>query len=161
MARRGETSGPGRLDALLGAGTTLGLTDGQLVERFAARRSVESAESAFEALVSRHGPMVRRVCRQVLRGETDADDAFQAVFLVLARRAGARLQTLIIDEGFGSQDAKGREKLVECLNAIKDDFERIIVITHIDELKDAFANRIEVTKTPTGSQVVTMEGSAG
>ena len=84
-----------------------------------------------------------------------------ALSKLLARRAGARLQTLIIDEGFGSQDAKGREKLVECLNAIKDDFERIIVITHIDELKDAFANRIEVTKTPTGSQVVTMEGSAG
>ena len=70
-----------------------------------------------------------------------------ALSKLLARRAGARLQTLIIDEGFGSQDAKGREKLVECLNAIKDDFERIIVITHIDELKDAFANRIEVTKT--------------
>ncbi len=84
-----------------------------------------------------------------------------ALSKLLARRAGARLQTLIIDEGFGSQDAKGREKLVECLNAIKDDFERIIVITHIDELKDAFANRIEVTKTATGSQVVTMEGSAG
>ena len=84
-----------------------------------------------------------------------------ALSKLLARRAGARLQTLIIDEGFGSQDAKGREKLVECLNAIKEDFERIIVITHIDEMKDAFANRIEVTKTPTGSQVVTMEGSAG
>ncbi len=84
-----------------------------------------------------------------------------ALSKLLARRAGARLQTLIIDEGFGSQDAKGREKLVECLNAIKEDFERIIVITHIDELKDAFVNRIEVTKTPTGSQVVTMEGSAG
>ena len=66
--------------------------------------------------------------------------------------AGARLQTLIIDEGFGSQDAKGREKLVDCLDAIKDDFERIIVITHIDELKDAFATRVEITKTPSGSR---------
>ncbi len=84
-----------------------------------------------------------------------------ALSKLLAHRAGARLQTLIIDEGFGSQDAKGREKLIECLDAIKDDFDRIIVITHIDELKDAFANRIEVTKTATGSQVVIMEGSAG
>ena len=84
-----------------------------------------------------------------------------ALSKLLARRAGARLQTLIIDEGFGSQDAKGREKLIECLSAIKEDFERIIVITHIDEMKDAFANRVEVTKTPTGSQVVVMEGSAG
>lgn len=84
-----------------------------------------------------------------------------ALSKLLARRAGARLQTLIIDEGFGSQDAKGREKLVECLDAIKDDFERIIVITHIDELKDAFATRVEITKTPSGSQITVMEGSAG
>ena len=89
MAQRGGSSGPGRLEALLGAGTTAGLTDGQLVERFAARPSVESAEAAFEALVTRHGPMVRGVCRQVLRDEADADDTFQAVFLVLARRAGS------------------------------------------------------------------------
>ena len=84
-----------------------------------------------------------------------------ALSKLLAHRAGASLQTLIIDEGFGSQDAKGREKLIECLNAIKDDFKRIIVITHIDELKDAFANRIEVTKGPSGSQVVMMEGDSG
>jgi len=84
-----------------------------------------------------------------------------ALSKLLSRRAGAKLQTLIIDEGFGSQDAKGREKLVECLNAIKGDFERIIVITHIDELKDAFATRVEITKTPTGSQITVMEGSAG
>ena len=84
-----------------------------------------------------------------------------ALSKLLARRAGARLQTLIIDEGFGSQDAKGREKLVECLDAIKDDFDRIIVITHIDELKDAFATRIEVTKGPAGSHVTVMEGAAG
>ena len=84
-----------------------------------------------------------------------------ALSKLLARRAGARLQTLIIDEGFGSQDAKGREKLVECLDAIKDDFERIIVITHIDELKDAFATRVEVIKTPSGSQITVMEGAAG
>ncbi len=84
-----------------------------------------------------------------------------ALSKLLSRRAGAKLQTLIIDEGFGSQDAKGREKLVECLNAIKEDFERIIVITHIDELKDAFATRVEVIKTPTGSQITVMEGSAG
>ncbi len=84
-----------------------------------------------------------------------------ALSKLLARRAGARLQTLIIDEGFGSQDAKGREKLVECLDAIKDDFERIIVITHIDELKDAFATRVEVVKTPSGSQITVMEGAAG
>jgi exonuclease SbcC len=72
---------------------------------------------------------------------------------LLARRAGAQLQTLVIDEGFGTQDAQGRERLVEVINAIRDDFTRVLVSTHIEELKDAFPARIEVTKTPEGSVV--------
>jgi exonuclease SbcC len=72
---------------------------------------------------------------------------------LLAHRAGAQLQMLIIDEGFGTQDAEGRERLVEAITSIQDDFARILVITHIEELKDAFPVRIEVTKTPQGSQI--------
>ena len=72
---------------------------------------------------------------------------------VLAQRAGARLQMLVIDEGFGSQDAQGRQRLVEAINLVKDDFAKILVITHIEELKDVFPNRIEVEKTPDGSQL--------
>jgi exonuclease SbcC len=72
---------------------------------------------------------------------------------LLARRAGAQLQTLVIDEGFGTQDAQGRERLVEAINTVQDDFSRILVITHINELKDTFPARIEVTKTPEGSKV--------
>ncbi len=59
-------------------------TDCQLLDDFAARRD----ESAFAALLSRHGPMVLRVCRRLLRHEQDAEDAFQATFLVLAQQAG-------------------------------------------------------------------------
>jgi len=76
-----------------------------------------------------------------------------ALSKLLARRSGARLQTLIIDEGFGTQDAKGREKLVEAIDSIKDDFEKILVITHIDELKDAFPTRIDISKDENGSQI--------
>jgi len=76
-----------------------------------------------------------------------------ALSKLLARRAGAQLQTLIIDEGFGTQDAQGRERLVEAINAIRDDFALILVITHIDELRDAFPTRIDVIKTAQGSQV--------
>ncbi|NLF03330.1 MAG: SMC family ATPase [Anaerolineales bacterium] len=74
-----------------------------------------------------------------------------ALSRLLAHRAGAQLQTLVIDEGFGTQDAQGRERLVEAINAIQEEFERVLVITHIEELRDAFPVRIEVTKTPDGS----------
>jgi exonuclease SbcC len=76
-----------------------------------------------------------------------------ALSRLLARRAGAQLQTLFVDEGFGSQDAQGRERLVEAIHAIQDEFACILVITHLEELRDAFPARIEVTKTPQGSVV--------
>jgi len=75
---------------------------------------------------------------------------------VLAQRKGARLQTLVIDEGFGSQDAQGRQRLIEAINLVKDDFAKILVITHLEELKDAFPTRIEVEKTERGSEVRVM-----
>lgn len=76
-----------------------------------------------------------------------------ALSKVLAKRAGARLQTLVIDEGFGSQDPAGRQRLVEAINTIQEDFARILVITHIDELRDAFPTRIEVEKGAGGSRI--------
>ncbi len=76
-----------------------------------------------------------------------------ALSRLLARRAGAQLSTLIVDEGFGTQDAQGRERLVETIQAIQDEFERVLVITHVEELRDAFPVRIEVTKTAEGSIV--------
>lgn len=72
---------------------------------------------------------------------------------VLSHRKGARIQTLVIDEGFGSQDAHGRQRLIESINAVSGDFAKILVITHLDELKDAFQTRIEVSKSDEGSMV--------
>jgi len=74
-----------------------------------------------------------------------------ALSRLLAKRAGAPLPTLIIDEGFGTQDSTGIEKLKEAINSIQDDFDKIIVITHMEELRDAFPTRIDVTKTAEGS----------
>ncbi len=72
---------------------------------------------------------------------------------ILAQRKGARLQTLVIDEGFGSQDTLGLQRLIEAINTVKHDFAKILIITHLDELKDAFPNRIEVQKGERGSSV--------
>jgi exonuclease SbcC len=76
-----------------------------------------------------------------------------ALSRLLAKRAGTPLRTLIIDEGFGTQDSTGLEKLKEAIISIQDDFDRILVITHIEELRDSFPTRIEVTKTPDGSMI--------
>jgi len=76
-----------------------------------------------------------------------------ALSQILAQRAGAQLKTLVIDEGFGSQDLIGRQRLIEAINLVRKDFAKILVITHIDELKDAFPNRVEVEKTERGSTV--------
>lgn len=74
-----------------------------------------------------------------------------ALSQVLASRTGARLQTLVIDEGFGSQDSQGVQRLIETINIVRHDFAKILLISHLEELKDAFPTRIEVEKTDRGS----------
>src|ERR1700677_789199 len=76
------------LRTLFRLGVVGGLSDGRLLDQFATGHR-EDAEAAFRALVERHGPMVLRACRVVLGDPHDADDAFQATFLVLARHAGS------------------------------------------------------------------------
>jgi RNA polymerase sigma factor (sigma-70 family) len=85
MASGQFTAACRQVGRLFGAGTVAGLGEGQLLDRFVARRD----DAAFEALVARHGPMVLAVCRSLLRDPNDVDDAFQAVFLVLVKRAGS------------------------------------------------------------------------
>ena len=76
-----------------------------------------------------------------------------ALSKLLASRSGAPLPILFIDEGFGSQDSEGQEKLIEAIQAVQNDFEKIIVITHIDQMKENFDQIIEVTKSSTGSKI--------
>jgi len=74
-----------------------------------------------------------------------------ALSRVLASRAGAPLQTLIVDEGFGTQDPRGREAITEALQTVQEYFSLILCITHIEEIKETFPTRIEVTKGANGS----------
>lgn len=76
-----------------------------------------------------------------------------ALAKLLAQRAGTALQLLIVDEGFGTQDAEGCERLIAALNAIAPDFSCILAVTHMPQFKEAFEHRIEVTKTEQGSQL--------
>lgn len=71
-----------------------------------------------------------------------------ALAQLLAERSGVRIRTLFIDEGFGTQDAQGVQNLVEAIQIIQNDFDKIVVITHLDQLKEAFPVRIEVEKSP-------------
>jgi hypothetical protein len=73
------------LQTLFSCGTVGGLSDEQLLDRFVARRE----DAIFEEIIQRHGTVVWGVCRRVLRDHHDAEDAFQATFLVLARKAAS------------------------------------------------------------------------
>ncbi|WP_036478256.1 exonuclease subunit SbcC [Myxosarcina sp. GI1] len=76
-----------------------------------------------------------------------------ALAKLLAQRAGTALQMLIVDEGFGTQDAEGCERLVAAINAIASDFACILTVTHMPQFKEAFQTRIEVYKGDRGSQL--------
>ncbi len=84
------------LERLWNSGTVSGLSDAELVRRFTGSKG-PAGEQAFEALLGRHGPMVLGVCRHILRRPQDVDDAFQATFLVLVRKAGS----IRVDESLG------------------------------------------------------------
>jgi hypothetical protein len=85
MAGDQGRSALGHIERLFSEGSATGFSDTQLLNRFATNRD----EIAFSVLLARHGPMVMSVCRGVWRDRADAEDAFQATFLILAKKAGA------------------------------------------------------------------------
>ncbi|MBW4618523.1 MAG: exonuclease subunit SbcC [Cyanosarcina radialis HA8281-LM2] len=76
-----------------------------------------------------------------------------ALAQLLAQRSGTALQMLIVDEGFGTQDREGCDRLIAAINAIAPDFACILAVTHMPQFKEAFQTRIEVHKTANGSQL--------
>ncbi len=131
------------------------MTDGRMHVRFETQRETLKGDTVETLAINISDELGARAYELYSGGESFRVDFAIRIALskLLARRAGARLQTLVIDEGFGTQDTQGRERLVEAINSIQEDFEKILVITHIEELKDAFPVRIDVFRTPQGSQV--------
>ncbi|MBL8160566.1 MAG: SMC family ATPase [Anaerolineae bacterium] len=132
------------------------MTDGRMHLNFSTQREKVSSEGVIETLDIQIADELGTRSYEMYSG----GEAFRINFAVrvalsqlLARRAGAHLRTLFIDEGFGTQDEDGRNKLVEAITAIQDDFDLILVITHIDDLRDSFPVHVIVQKTPNGSRV--------
>ncbi len=136
------------------------MSDGRMSVEITTQRDAKSSKAVLETLdINISDEMGTRPYELYSGGE-----AFRVNFAVrialsklLARRAGAQLQTLVIDEGFGSQDGQGREKLVGAIRSIEGDFEKILVITHIEELKEEFPVHINIVKTPSGSRIIMAE----
>jgi exonuclease SbcC len=131
------------------------LTDGRLTVRFRSQRETKegNVRETLDILISDEGE--ERPYENFSGGEKfRVDFAIRlALSRILARRSGTPLRLLVVDEGFGSQDQAGRERLIEALNAIKDEFATILVISHLEEFQDAFPVRIEVRKTAAGSRL--------
>lgn len=132
------------------------LTDGRLSVELELQRETRSrsVKETLDITVWHNGS--KRAYEMYSGGERLRIDFALRIALsrLLARRANTRLETLVIDEGFGSQDAEGRSRLVEAILKVKADFRRILVITHIEELKERFPVRLEVVKDAVGGSRV-------
>lgn len=131
------------------------LTEGRLTVRFRSQRETKegTVQETLDILISDEGE--ERPYENFSGGERfRVDFAIRlALSRILARRSGTPLRLLVVDEGFGSQDQAGRERLIEALNAVKDEFSTVLVISHLEEFQDAFPVRIEVRKTAHGSRL--------
>ncbi len=132
------------------------MSTGQLEVSFRSQRQAQSRDSIIETL----DIIIRDEAGERPYALYSGGEAFRVNFAVrvalsklLARRAGASIDMLVIDEGFGTQDSRGRDGLIEALRSIEGDFQTILVITHIGEIRELFPTRIDVVKTERGSQV--------
>lgn len=128
------------------------MTDNRMSLKIETQRATR-AGTALETLDINIADEVTRNYETFSGGEAFRIDFALRIALarLLAKRAGAPLPTLIVDEGFGTQDRDGIAKLKEAIGTIQDDFEKILVVTHMEELKDAFPVRLEVSRGEDGA----------
>jgi exonuclease SbcC len=130
------------------------MTDGRMHVKFETQRDTRSGIGTIETLDIKISDELGTRSYEMFSGGEGFRVNFSiriALSRLLAHRAGTRLQTLVVDEGFGSQDQEGRDRIVEAIQAIESEFEKILIITHLEDLRDRFPVRIEVSKTPRGS----------
>jgi exonuclease SbcC len=130
------------------------MTDGRMHIKFETQRDVRTGVGTIETLDIKISDELGTRSYEMFSGGEGFRVNFSiriALSRLLAHRAGTRLQTLIVDEGFGSQDQDGRDRIVEAIQAIEAEFEKILIITHLEDLRDRFPVRIDVSKTPQGS----------
>jgi len=132
------------------------MTTGHLHVKFRSTRQAVSNDNIIETL----DIIIRDESGERPYALYSGGEAFRVDFAIrvalsklLVRRAGTTIDMLIVDEGFGTQDARGRDGLIEALQSVESDFATILVITHIDDVRDMFPTRIEVTRTEAGSSV--------
>ncbi len=143
------------LATLYDGGTSAGQSDEQLLDRYARRGD----PSAFEALVVRHGPLVLGYCRRSLRDDHAADDAFQATFLVLARRAGAvRADGSLGRWLAGLTTREAKEKLILNLRAYLKD-EDLGLVEDGRAIEPARSRRLAVDVSAYNSKFYYVQGS--
>ena len=130
------------------------LTQGRMRLRFALETQTQSGTQREDLKIFVSDELGDRPYELYSGGERFRIDFAVRVALarLLAHRAGAPLRTLIIDEGFGSQDKEGLEAIVETIQTVSKEFARVLIVTHLDELRDYFPALIEVTKGSNGSQ---------
>ena len=142
------------------------MTDGRMHVKFETQRDVRSGMGTIETLDIKISDELGTRNYEMFSG----GEGFRVNFAIrialsrlLAHRAGTRLQTLVVDEGFGSQDQEGRDRIVEAIQAIEPEFEKILIITHLEDLRDRFPVRIEVIQDTAGLDIrpALKPGSAG
>jgi exonuclease SbcC len=136
------------------------VTDGRMRVHFVTQKAKKTGDEGVIETLDIHisDELGERPYEQFSGGE-----AFRINFAIrvamsklLASRAGARLQFLAIDEGFGALDQAGTTDIIQAINAIRGDFAKVLIITHLEEFKNAFPTRIEVTKDNRGSHITTV-----
>lgn len=125
------------------------MTDGRIQVTLATQRQTAAGQTKETLDIRISDDLGTRDYEMYSGGEAFRVDFALRIALarLLAERAGASLPTLIVDEGFASQDQDGIDRLVEALTLISSEFRLILVVTHIEELRERFERRIEVTKT--------------